>query len=143
MPEPTDYVLGQSADAARRLEIQDRHFAVASEELLDRLALRPADRVVELGCGPGGLTRRILRRLGPGGVVVAVDSAPGLLDQARATLAGIGPANGVTSRPVSRPACSDGLPTVAEASTRCIASVYPGSPGSGMSSTTSASTARL
>jgi len=39
------YVLGQSEFAARRLELQDRHFAAPSEALLDALALRPADRV--------------------------------------------------------------------------------------------------
>ena len=50
------YVLGESARAARRLEIQDAHFADLSESLLDDLELRPADRVVEdSGCGPGGL----------------------------------------------------------------------------------------
>src|SRR5690242_2884941 len=86
------YVLGQSARAARRLEIQDAHFAELSERLLDDLALRPGDRVVELGCGPGGFSRRILRRLGPGGVLVGVDSSDGLLSQARAVLASLGPA---------------------------------------------------
>ena len=85
------YVLGQSDRAARRLEIQDRQFAGPSERLLDELELRPTDRVVELGCGPGGLTRRILQRLGPDGVVVGVDASPGLLDQARAALSEVGP----------------------------------------------------
>jgi SAM-dependent methyltransferase len=87
MSEPTPYVLGQSPQAARRLAIQDRHFAEPSEHLLDELALRPADRVVELGCGPGGFTRRIIARLGPGGVVVGVDSGAEMLDHARAALA--------------------------------------------------------
>lgn len=91
MNSTTDYVLGQSREAARRLEIQDRHFAVPSEQLLDELQLKPSDRVVELGCGPGGFTRRILQRLGPGGSLVAVDSAPGLLEQAKAALAAAGP----------------------------------------------------
>lgn len=90
MPDPAGYVLGQSDRAARRLAIQDEHFATPSEALLDALAIRPTDRVVELGCGPGGLTRRILRRLGPGGVVVGVDTTPGLLEQAKAALAGEG-----------------------------------------------------
>src|SRR5262245_12665284 len=92
MSEPRGYVLGESERAARRLAIQDSHFAESSERLLDELALRPHDRVVELGCGPGGLSRRILRRLGAGGVLVGVDSSAGLLDQARAALAGAGPA---------------------------------------------------
>src|SRR5436309_6951178 len=92
MSEVQGYVLGESARAARRLEIQDAHFAGVSEQLLDELALRPADRVVELGCGPGGFSRRVLRRLGAGGVLVGVDATEGLLEQARAALAGAGPA---------------------------------------------------
>jgi ubiquinone/menaquinone biosynthesis C-methylase UbiE len=48
--------------------------------------------VVELGCGPGGFSRRIVRRLGVGGVLVGVDSSESLLAHARANLAGIGAA---------------------------------------------------
>ena len=92
MTEPQGYVLGQTARAARRLELQDAHLADLSERLLDELALRPGDRVVELGCGPGSFSRRILRRLGEGGVLVGVDRTEGLLEQARAALAGAGPA---------------------------------------------------
>ena len=86
------YVLGDSERAARRLEIQDAHFAEPSERLLDALALRPNDRVIELGCGPGGMSRRIMRRLGADGVLVSVDSTEGLLNQARQFLANSGPA---------------------------------------------------
>jgi len=80
-----EYVLGQSERAARRLELQDRHFAAASEALLDALELKPTDRVAEFGCGPGGLTKRLARRAGS---VVAVDASDGLLAQARTALAG-------------------------------------------------------
>src|SRR5262249_52958100 len=62
------------------------------ERLLDELPLRPDDRVVELGMGPGGLSRRILRRLGPTGMLIGVDRTEGLLEQARKGLAGVGPA---------------------------------------------------
>jgi ubiquinone/menaquinone biosynthesis C-methylase UbiE len=92
MSNTTDYVLGQSERAARRLYIQDQHLAGPSEALLDELALRPTDRVVELGCGPGGFTKRVLRRLGAGGVVVGVDSGAGLLEQAKTYLADAGTA---------------------------------------------------
>jgi ubiquinone/menaquinone biosynthesis C-methylase UbiE len=92
MPGDQEYVLGQSARAARRLEIQDAHFAETSERLLDELALRPDDRVVELGCGAGSFSRRIFRRLGTGGVLVGVDRTEGLLAQARDALAGTGAA---------------------------------------------------
>jgi SAM-dependent methyltransferase len=84
MSQPNEYVLGQSPEAARRLAIQDRHFAAPSELLLDRLALKSTDRIVELGCGPGGFTRRILNR--PHSSLKSVDSTPGLLDQAKAAL---------------------------------------------------------
>jgi ubiquinone/menaquinone biosynthesis C-methylase UbiE len=87
-----EYVLGHSASAARRLEIQDAHFAENSEALLDELALRPRDRVVELGCGPGAFSRRIFRRLGEGGVLLAVDRTQALLAQAKKALEGQGPA---------------------------------------------------
>jgi ubiquinone/menaquinone biosynthesis C-methylase UbiE len=87
-----DYVLGRSEAAARRLEVQDAHFAEASERLLDELALRPGDRVVELGCGPGTFSRRILRRLGASGVLIGVDATEELLNQARLALAATQPA---------------------------------------------------
>jgi len=87
-----EYVLGQSTDAARRLNIQDLQFADESERLLDEIALRPTDRVVEIGSGAGGFSRRILRRLGASGVLVGVDYSPGLLEQARQNLAGLGEA---------------------------------------------------
>jgi ubiquinone/menaquinone biosynthesis C-methylase UbiE len=92
MTEIQGYVLGHSEQAARRLAIQDAHFADVSERLLDDLALRPHDRVVELGCGPGSFSSRILRRLGEGGVLVAVDASEGLLVQAGKALANAGPA---------------------------------------------------
>jgi ubiquinone/menaquinone biosynthesis C-methylase UbiE len=92
MSESQGYVLGQSARAARRLEIQDAHFADVSERLQDELALQPGERVVELGCGAGSFSRRIFRRLGPGGVLVGVDYSEGLLAQAQAALASLGPA---------------------------------------------------
>jgi SAM-dependent methyltransferase len=79
-------VLGQSEEAARLLEVQDVPFARASARLLDALALRPGDRVVELGCGPGSFSRCILRRLGSAGVLVGVDTTEGLLIQARRSL---------------------------------------------------------
>jgi ubiquinone/menaquinone biosynthesis C-methylase UbiE len=85
-------VLGASDRAARRLEIQDAHFAEPSELLLDELALRPQDRVVEMGCGAGSFSKRILRRLGKDGVLIGVDYTAGLLEQARAGLVQGGPA---------------------------------------------------
>ncbi len=87
MTQTREYILGQSALAARRLAIQDAHFGDTSERLLDDLALKPGDRVVELGCGPGSFSRRILARLGERGMLVGVDASDSLLTQARTLLA--------------------------------------------------------
>ncbi|MSR59385.1 MAG: methyltransferase domain-containing protein [Planctomycetaceae bacterium] len=104
MPAEQEYVLGQSRDAARRLEIQDGQLAEVSERLLDEIGLRPSDRVAEIGMGAGGFTRRILSRLGPDGVLLGVDCTAGLLEQAREKLAGHGAARFETLlADVSRP----------------------------------------
>jgi ubiquinone/menaquinone biosynthesis C-methylase UbiE len=86
MSEAKGYILGQTADAARRLAIQDAHFADTSERLLDDVPILPNDRVVELGCGPGSFSRRILARLGEAGTLVAVDASEGLLKHASSAL---------------------------------------------------------
>lgn len=95
-----EYVLGQSERAAHRLAIQDEQFGLVSERLLDDLALKPSWRVVELGCGPGAFSRRVLRRLGEGGVLVGVDSSADLLGQATRALSSTGPAR-------FEPVCAD------------------------------------
>jgi ubiquinone/menaquinone biosynthesis C-methylase UbiE len=90
--EKKGYVLGQSPAAARRLELQDRYFGEPSERLLDMLALRPTDLVVELGCGPGSFSHRVLGRLGEGGMLRGVDTSEGLLGEARVLLTKASPA---------------------------------------------------
>lgn len=86
--KPIPYALGATAGAARRLEIQDAQFAAISERLLDRLQIQASDCVVEFGAGAGSFSRRIVRRLGPDGALVAIDYSQGLLDQASRSLAG-------------------------------------------------------
>ena len=50
------------------------------EQTLDALDLEPGMRVLELGCGTGGVTQRLLRR---GAVVTAVDRSKYMLQHAR------------------------------------------------------------
>jgi ubiquinone/menaquinone biosynthesis C-methylase UbiE len=95
-----DYVLGQSERAAYRLAIQDEQFANVSEQLLDELCLLPTWRIVELGCGPGAFSRRVMRRLDAGGVLVGVDSSAELLAQAAKALVSAGAAR-------FEPVCAD------------------------------------
>jgi SAM-dependent methyltransferase len=46
------------------------------------LELGPDDAVLDVCCGPGNTTRRLLPHLGPKGRVVGVDAAPAMLDRA-------------------------------------------------------------
>jgi SAM-dependent methyltransferase len=50
--------------------------------LLERLAVAPGERVLELACGPGALGRRWAELVGPEGTVVLSDIAPGMVDVA-------------------------------------------------------------
>ncbi|GAA3486599.1 methyltransferase domain-containing protein [Streptomyces cremeus] len=49
--------------------------------------LRPGLRVLDVGCGPGTITADLAALVGPAGHVTGVDSAPAILDRARATAA--------------------------------------------------------
>lgn len=47
--------------------------------LLDRVGVRPGERVLELGPGPGAFTVEAARRVEPGGTLVAVDIQPKMI----------------------------------------------------------------
>jgi SAM-dependent methyltransferase len=57
-----------------------------------RAALRPGERILEVGCGCGATTLELAEAVGPGGRVVAVDVSQPMLDRARerAARAGLG-----------------------------------------------------
>jgi ubiquinone/menaquinone biosynthesis C-methylase UbiE len=59
-----------------------RHRAVP--RLLDRVGIRPGERVLELGPGPGAFTVEAARRAGPGGRLIAVDIQPRMIAQVEA-----------------------------------------------------------
>ncbi len=51
--------------------------------------LRPGLSVLDVGCGPGAITRGIAERVAPGGRVVEVDLVPRLIEEARRTHPGV------------------------------------------------------
>ena len=91
------------------------HHRVFDAWFLERLPVRPADRVLDIGCGSGDFTS-IVAELVPDGEVVGLDPWPSMLDEARrnaranqsfvlgaaqdlrALLAGVAPFDGVMSR---------------------------------------------
>lgn len=69
----------------RRLEdVMARGEARGRQAVLDYVDARPGMRVIDLACGPGTLTARLAAQVRPGGEVVGVDLAQGMIDLARA-----------------------------------------------------------
>jgi SAM-dependent methyltransferase len=78
------------------LELEDRMEQVGGppgQLAMDRLELRPGQRVVDLGCGAGRTTLELAARVGPGGEVVGVDISSGMLAAGRERAARAGARN--------------------------------------------------
>jgi SAM-dependent methyltransferase len=58
--------------------------------VLDRVGIRPGERVLELGPGPGTLTVEAARRVGPAGQLIAVDIQPRMIAQMQERVRGAG-----------------------------------------------------
>jgi SAM-dependent methyltransferase len=61
-----------------------RMFGPLAEVLLDRLAVAPGERVLDVACGPGSVARIAARRVGPDGHVTGADISEAMLAVARA-----------------------------------------------------------
>jgi trans-aconitate 2-methyltransferase len=71
-------------DAQRYHRVAQPHAAWGTT-VLDRLALRGDETVLDAGCGSGKVTVQLLERL-PRGTVIGVDVSPAMLAEARTTL---------------------------------------------------------
>lgn len=62
------------------LEAPSRDAWQQPQKVMAALALKPGERVADLGSGPGYFTLRFARAVGPSGKVYAIDISPGMLD---------------------------------------------------------------
>ncbi|EPX63739.1 hypothetical protein D187_006148 [Cystobacter fuscus DSM 2262] len=74
------YIL-ESDDETRRLLVQERTGNAREALLLS--GLRQGERVLDAGCGPGGITEVIAQLVGPTGQVTGIDMSEERLEQAR------------------------------------------------------------
>ena len=72
------HVMGhQAADWLERPERDEEEHTTA---LIEKLAVKPGDVVADLGCGTGYFSRRLAKKVGAEGSVLAVDIQPEMLD---------------------------------------------------------------
>src|SRR5437762_8256721 len=68
----------------KRLEsIMSRRESRSRLRLIELVGAQPGMRIIDLACGPGTLTRVLAADVTPGGEVVGVDLAPGMVELAR------------------------------------------------------------
>ncbi len=72
---------------AARIDVM---LAPVTEAALSAAAVKPGERVLDIGCGAGATSLEIARRVGANGAVIGVDLSPQLLRVARARAAEIG-----------------------------------------------------
>jgi trans-aconitate methyltransferase len=75
-------------EIAKRYEKDSLVQKSASEQLFDLLKIKPADDVLDLGCGAGNLTKKIAEQTK--GKVVGVDASEGMIAEAKKNYGGLG-----------------------------------------------------
>lgn len=87
MSEEREYVLGTHDDELRRLGFQHQVWAAPTATLFERARFAPAQRLLDLGCGPGYASADLAQIVGTGGEVVAVDVSQRFLASLEAMVA--------------------------------------------------------
>ncbi|MGR6964790.1 methyltransferase domain-containing protein [Geodermatophilus sp. URMC 61] len=78
----TAFAVGRSCGETARLQRQAEELAPESRYSIERTALGPGQRAIDVGCGPRGILELLVEFVGPAGRVVGLDSDPALLELA-------------------------------------------------------------
>jgi SAM-dependent methyltransferase len=81
------YLLGRSDAELARLKHQSEGLAPKSEAQFERIGIKPGERVVDLGCGPGNVLGLLAKRVGATGSVVGVERDANFANEARRRVA--------------------------------------------------------
>jgi SAM-dependent methyltransferase len=71
---------------AARLDLIDRFYNPSSRAFCESAGIEEGDAIADIGCGHGSMTRWLAERVGPDGVVYAVDASARQLEVARRAL---------------------------------------------------------
>ena len=81
--EPGIYLLGRGEAEEERLRRQITNLALDSDAQLDRIGIKQGERVLDLGCGPGGVLHLLGKRVGTTGSVLGIERSPHFVHLAR------------------------------------------------------------
>jgi SAM-dependent methyltransferase len=82
-----DYPIERREGEIERLRIQGEAMAPGAEIMLDRIGVAPGWACLDIGCGPGGITGLMSRRVGDTGRVVGLDGDAAFIAHARRSAA--------------------------------------------------------
>lgn len=77
------YLLGRGPAEEARLKRQIANLAPDSDAQFERIGIKPGERVIDLGCGPGGVLHLLGKRVGPSGSVLGLERSPHFVEMAR------------------------------------------------------------
>jgi SAM-dependent methyltransferase len=81
--QPDHYLLGRAEAEEARLKRQIANLAPDSDAQFERIGIRPGERVLDLGCGPGGVLHLLGKRVGPQGSVLGIERSAHFVALAR------------------------------------------------------------
>ncbi len=80
------YLLGRSEAEEARIRKQNAFLAAESDAQLERIGIKEGERVIDIGCGPGGVLNLLGKRVGPSGSVLGLEANPNFVEQARSLI---------------------------------------------------------
>ena len=83
MAEPDHYLLGRGEAEEARLKRQIADLAPDSDAQFEKIGINAGERILDLGCGTGGVLHLLGKRVGPTGSVLGIERSPHFVSLAR------------------------------------------------------------